>query len=149
MSASWNIAVDTMWLAWPCGAVAEEEDGSRWRRHGQWRLHGTEGRSGRRWLHRLLQHGAVGEIGESLPVILEQIVTAGADVIADRVADRRVDGRILRRAKPHETKQLPHWLRGDAGEKLSTRVGPTVVDGTGHVKRSRGRHGKEHVGIDG
>lgn len=61
---------------------------------------------------------AVGEVGIPQPVVFEQVVLAGADVVADRPTDRRINRRPLGRAEALQAKEFPDGAGGDGGEKL-------------------------------
>ena len=130
-------------------SLRHQHDRAGRRRHRQRRLGRVKGGIAVGVRRGLLAQQVIGDVGETLPVVDEQIVPASPHGVGDRFADGLVDRRIVLRTQAGEAKELPHRLGGDPREKLSTRIGPAIFHGAGHDERPRRDHRQERVLVAG
>ena len=92
---------------------------------------------------------AIGEVEIAQPVVVGQGVLAGAEMVADRLADGLAERGQLAGVEAGKAEQTIHRLGGDGGQKLAARVGPAVFGGAGDVDGARGGQGDQLVLVDG
>src|SRR5512133_927869 len=113
-----------------------ESSAARWSRNEEsmGRLRGdSSGSAGRgRWPYAEV---AVGKVEIAVPVPARDVVLAGAQVISDRLADRRVGRRLAFDTEPLEPEQAVHRLGGLRSQELAERVRPAVLGRARDVER--------------
>lgn len=131
----------------PGGGLAEEGGEGGAARRGRERGRGGWARGGLGWTVADL---LVGEVQELAPVVVGEVVSAGAEVIADAGADGLIDGGRV--GGGEFGGDAVGWVPGGSGEAggevFSCWVGPEVLGGTGDVERARGDEGEQVVLVD-
>ena len=85
-----------------------------------------------------LFHVDVAIVEVTFPVIFRDVVSAGPDVVCNVIVDRSMDRRHFHGFQRLESVQTVHFSGMICSEILSSRIGPSVFHGTGHVQVSRG-----------
>lgn len=91
----------------------------------------------------------VGETEVLFPIVIGDIVFAGADMVADGPGDRVIESGHISRAEAVGAEETVNWFGVFGGEKLAAGIGPEILFGTGDIDRARRHEGNQHVLVDG
>jgi hypothetical protein len=91
----------------------------------------------------------VGEVGVVGPVVGVDVVFAGAEVVADLVADGGVGGGLGLGGETGLVVEGEDGFGVEGGEEFAFGIGPEVFGGGGDVEEARGDEGQVLVLVDG